>query len=698
MGWQDAPLVDAPASGPREPSGNPRWMSAPMLASPAQEPSATGQSEPEVTTLDRVNAGAAGVNSGIAGLLGLPVDTVRNVIELFKAGAGVAYHEATGESIPDMLQPVADRSGDIGGSEWIRRKMGFAAEVPRLDDPTSRYLHAAGQGATAAIAPGSGAARLPAVVSAITGAVAGQATADAGGGRGAQLAASLLGSVAPGAARATQATTARRSAQGGEQGRVRTGENIQAFEDAGATPSMGQATQSRRVQAMESLLARTPGSAGVFAKFADDQAANLGAGIERQASKLAPRSSGEQAGKAIKRGISGSGGFLETFKARQEQLYDELDRYIPQHTGVEVTKTRDALAAINASIPGAPNVSRFFQNAKMRGIEDALAQDVTQSGSTRTSLQAALGEFQQAAANAGGKLPYEAVKKLRTLVGREMADSGLLSDVPRSKWKELYGALSVDLEGAAKNAGSKASAAYSRANTYTRSGMKRLEMLDSVIDRNGGPESVFRAATNGSREGATVLRAVMQSLPKDGQQMVSATVLRRLGRAKPSHQDDLGDRFSAETFLTNWQSMAPEAKAVLFHRYGPTFRKDMDQIAKVAANLRQGSKVFQNPSGTGQALNQRDAALAVIIAAGTGHFGTAGAILGGAGAANLMARVLTNPTAVRWLAGRSRAPASALPALAAQLARSNDADLQELGQLIEDRVNQQADGENGDGP
>jgi hypothetical protein len=40
-----------------------------------------------------------------------------------------------------------------------------------------------------------------------------------------------------------------------------------------------------------------------------------------------------------------------------------------------------------------------------------------------------------------GKLPYEALKKLRTLVGREMADSSIVSDVPRSKWTALYGAL-----------------------------------------------------------------------------------------------------------------------------------------------------------------------------------------------------------------------------------------------------------------
>ena len=50
---------------------------------------------------------------------------------------------------------------------------------------------------------------------------------------------------------------------------------------------------------------------------------------------------------------------------------------------------------------------------------------------------------------ANGKLPYEAVKKLRTLVGAELENPSIVSDVPRSKWKAVYAALSDDLKNAA---------------------------------------------------------------------------------------------------------------------------------------------------------------------------------------------------------------------------------------------------------
>lgn len=45
--------------------------------------------------------------------------------------------------------------------------------------------------------------------------------------------------------------------------------------------------------------------------------------------------------------------------------------------------------------------------------------------------------------------------------------------------------------------------------------MDRLDTIDHVVTKNGGPEMVFQAAMTGTKEGATTLRAVMRSLPMD---------------------------------------------------------------------------------------------------------------------------------------------------------------------------------------
>lgn len=729
------------------------------------------QERPPATALDRTNAAASGVNSGVAGLAGIPVDFMQNVIDLGKAGAGYAYSEMTGKPVPSALEVDSDRRGVVGSGDWFRERLGSAAENPRPDDTASRYLHAAGMGASAALMPQAAPATIPNIVRAgvagVSGANAAQYAAENDAGPTGQLIAGTAGALAPGAARAGAASAVRGLVRGGEAGRQRMEQNIQTFEDAGTTPSVGQAAQNRRMQATESLLSRTPGAAGVMANKGEALARDIGTRIDDLAGRLSSAASGEEAGRAITRGITGEKGFAETFKAKGSELYDQLDRSIPRQTRIELTNTAETLARLNAGIEGAPNLSRMFQNPKLRGIENALRADLDnpppaqgaldQATAQRDSLlrsqasamqdagrfsafandqanrtnrwtpvpgqprvtgryspfperaaegaeaaeeatkiarsrsaearaaESVIADLEQLVSEQGGKLPYQAIKQLRTMVGNELADASPISDIPRSKWKSLYGALSADMEEAAKAAGPKAVQDLKRANAYYRAGMRRLEYIDAVIDRNGGPEAVYRAATAGTKEGATTIRAVMQSLPKDAQRSVSATVLRRLGRAASGSQDDIGSQFSTERFLTNWNNLSPASKGVLFDRYGSGFRQDMDQIAKVAANLRTGSRVYQNPSGTGQAVAQSSAAAGFVAAIVSGQPAVAAGIAGGVAGANVAARAMTNPTVVHWLAKTTRAPRSAVPALLAEAARSDDPDLAELAEFLRDQ-------------
>lgn len=746
-------------------------------------PQANGQSpgqRPAPTTRERIEAAATGFNSGLAGLAGLPVDTLQNVVDLGKAGAGYLYREITGDYVPEALAVNSDRRNIIGSSDHIRSLMGGAAELPRPDDPASRYLHAGGMGLSAAVAPGQAAARVPTMVrsglAGVAGAEATQLAAEGGADAAGQTLAGIAGSLAPGGIRAGVSAGIRGAVRGGEAGRQRMAENIETFRDAGvSSPSVGQTAQTRRAQAAESLLSRTPGAAGVMASRGASEAAAIGAKIDSLASRLSSASSGEQAGRAITRGISGEGGFVDAFKSKSADLYNTLDESIPSTTRIELTNTAEALARLNAGVEGAPNVSRFFQNEKLRGIESALHEDLRTPTQAQGALDAAVatreglmrsrahamqdagrfsamandqanrvnkwvpvpgmprvtgryspfpdrvGEAQSAAGEAtgiartrsaqiratddviadltslveeqNGRLPYTAIKQLRTLVGTELADAGPLSDVPRSKWKALYGALSADMEAAAEAAGPKAVRDLKRANGYHRAGMRRMDYIESVIDRHGGPEAVFRATTAGTKEGATTLRAVMQSLPPDAQKSVSATVLRRLGRAAAGSQDDIGSQFSTERFLTNWNNLSTPAKAVLFDRYGKGFRQDMDQVAKVAANLREGSQVFRNPSGTAGAAAQTSAAAGFVAALVSGQPAVAAAIAGGVAGAGVTARLMTSPSVVSWLAKGTLAPRSAMPALLAQAARSNDSDLRELAQYLEQttEANEQTD-------
>lgn len=608
----------------------------------------------------------------------------------------MAYNAISGDNVQTPSQALSLALDEAG--------------APRTQNPYIRGINEAlggtvfglGGGAVAQLASRPVAQRVGTVLQAspgqqiaggVMGTTASQGAADLGFGPVVQTLAGIGGGAGAGLLRSGTVDSLKRSFRGGETGRLTMQDNIATFDGAtGRTPSVGQATQNRRMQATESMLSRAPGGAGVLAREGEALADDLSAGIERQAGRLSAKASPEKTGRVISESISGENGFVENFKRTQGALYDKVDQFVRPDTRVNITNTRQALSELNAEIANAPELSKWFQNSRIKGIQAALDADTALPPTQQTVVENMVQRTVDVPTPPRDWMPYESIKKLRTLVGNEMADAGLMSDVPRSKWKALYAALSRDMEAAVKEAGPQAENNWRRANNYTRAGMSRLDSMAHVIDKAGGPEKVFAAAISGTSDGATTLRAVMQSLPEDGRKAVSATVLRRLGRATAGKQDDAGEVFSTETFLTNWNKMSPEAKATLFNRYDktvPSFRADMDKIAKVAANLRSGSRVFVNPSGTAQAGIQYSTVGGFVVALATGNFGTAGAIAGGVGAANLSARLLTHPPFVKWLAANTQKPIGALPSAINQLAQSKDPLMQEAAAALAKQQGQQ---------
>ncbi len=695
-------------------------------------------------------------------------------------------------------------------------------------------------------------------VSAATGSAASGATRESGGGAGAQIAAGLLGGLAPSLVSAGTPAALRGTLRGGEANRQNLVQAIDDFAVLGASPSVGQGTGAWSRQGAETLLGSGPTSAGVMARFADQQANAIGAGLQRQADDLFRNPSAERAGRAIEQGIRGEDGFIRTTRERSNQLYDRLDQLLPQDERVGIHNVRAALASLNEEIPGAPSVSRFFQNARLEGIESALSKDaggiegvlsrpgmreqieqmradltnqaqlrraelaqesnqqrqnlVAQAGDQRNALaaeqdrlrermasmiegrrnqlyqeadelqlelraqqQAAIAENQRRSmypetrnslvpvltdeeiarrvptrasidarlptqadieaqmmsradldaqvmspqeidqrvtpdsvinqqnfgadyvekqindyltSQVDGKLPYEALRKLRTLVGGELENTSLVSDVPRSKWKAVYAALSRDMEAAATTP--EAKQALDRANRYFNARAKRIDEIDRVIDRNGGAEKIYQAVMGGVKDGGSTLRAVMQSLPEEGQKAVTAAALRRMGLANPGAQDAAGEAFSAATFLTNWNKASPEARRALFDRYGPGFSKNLDKISKVAERIKESQGTLSNASGTarqGVGLGYWGSIAASVL---TGNLATAGALGAGGAGANILSRVLTNPRTVRWLADNTDRPIGALPAQINVLKRvgseNNDADATELAEALSEQL------------
>ena len=448
--------------------------------------------------------------------------------------------------------------------------------------------------------------------------------------------------------------TIRGALRGGETGRQALQQNVDDFARAGSTPTVGQGANNVRSRYSEAALRNLPGSAGVVRGRLDQQADEIGAGVEKIASKLSAAQGGERAGRAVVEGITGPSGFMKRFKAQSNQLYDEVERQLPPGTAVAPSSTQQVLAELTTPIQGAANTSGLLLNSKVAGIAKAFGDDL--------------------AAN-GGTMPYEAMKRLRTQLGEVIGDSVLSPDAPTRQLRRLYGALSDDMTAAAVATGNpRAIQAASRANNYYRAGMKRVDDIERVIDKNGGFEKVYSALYSSGKEGGTTLRKVMSSLDGQAQRDLAATTLRRLGKANPSAQDDVGELFNPETYLTNWNRLAPEAKRALFDRFGPSFSKDMDAVASATAKIRATNQTMQNPPQT------------AVVGAQLGAFGalawnllkmdmtTAAGIGAGLAGTNVTARAMTHPAFVKWLAGTTRVPPAALPSQLAVLAAMSKKD------------------------
>ncbi|MES2942936.1 MAG: hypothetical protein V4772_08710 [Pseudomonadota bacterium] len=729
------------------------------------------------------------VRAGVGGALSLPAMAADAVTAPINAGLGL-YDKLTGAQengyrIPrqgEALNNVMTAAGlpvpENATERVVQDVAGGMAGAGGMVK-ASEALAKGGTGIVRGIGEALAAGPKLQAGSAAAGAGASGITRESGGSTGAQVAAGLAGALAPGFAGTAAKGAARALLRGGEAGRAKVAENIELFKDAAnTTPTLGQATEGRWQQAVESLMSKFPGSAGVMAKKAEQQLDDMAKSVKAISDELAPGASAVNAGEAITRGVNS---FKEAFKDIQEKLYKQLDTHIPSSTRIKADRTQAILSDLNEDIAGAPALSKWFKNARIQGIEGALESDTggiksvlsrpgmqEKADSMRKQLieesqnasaanerhmgnllqqadesreanklwrQQQFDEAEQAAQRnearkamtMGGdrepvltakeinalpepypvmsnkdikdikppnvvrtepeiqqeiddflktqvdnSLPYEALKKLRTLVGREIADNSLVSDVPRSKWTALYAALSDDLGDAAVKAGPRAEKAWDRANTYTRLNMQRLEQLSGILSRDA-PEKIFTSAISGTSEGDTVIKRVMKSLPEQERREVSAAVLQRMGRAKPGQQNAEGDAFSSETFLTNLSKISPTARTTLFGRAGNAeLQGRVQDLAEMAENLRKGSKVFSNPSGTAQSLTLKDTAVGVGAAALSGQFGLAAGLASVPVAANLTARAVTSPGLVKFAAGRTGLNEGALPSAVNAIANASD--------------------------
>ena len=206
-----------------------------------------------------------------------------------------------------------------------------------------------------------------------------------------------------------------------------------------------------------------------------------------------------------------------------------------------------------------------------------------------------------------------------------------------------------------------AASAFKTANAYWR---QRVETLDDALQPIIGPDATperildsVNAMARGGKGGVQRLVRVINSLPEDDRGSIRATIVDRLGRAKPGAQDVGGEVFSPAEFMTNWNKMSPEAKVALFGR-DKKLTQALNDIALLADNTKQAQR-FVNQSQTAGAQNYANlfnvmagaGVLGGAGAAGAGNFGIAlTSVILPLALTKLSAAALTSQRLVRYLA------------------------------------------------
>lgn len=428
--------------------------------------------------------------------------------------------------------------------------------------------------------------------------------------------------------------------RGGKEGRREAVKAVQDLKRFDTHPSVAQATQKAWMDSLESGMSRFPGSAGVLRKRVKATSERVQKGIQVRADKLAGgRADPEMAGKTIKRGIEE--GFIPEFKDKAGVLFGKLEQAIPADKPTPIGNYKAILEGLASPVPGAEATSAAIQNPALRRYLDALTVDL----GAQSLLE--------------GNMPFSAVMGVRRAIGQKLSGTDLIADVSRGELKAVYAALSRDIETAAAAHSDEALKAFKRANRYYSAGIGRVEDFLEPLAKKVEPERIFENLWSGSKAGPTKVRTVMRSLSPAERRVVASSYMQRLGRAPASQQNQAGDVFSFETFLTRWNQMDERAKDAVFNY--PEMkgtRADLDRIARAAERSRESSRAFFNPSGTAGALTGTSlitgGTASGLVGAATGtqeliYFPVALAALSASsyGAARLL---MTNRGFVRWLA------------------------------------------------
>lgn len=687
---------------------------------PSDKPSSGGYSfvdelprqKKSVGLLDKVKAGSAGVNKGFySDLLGLPVDTAANVLDLAKAGIGYGTSKITGKAPPAWTEP-SNRESVFGSADWIAKNinkgssaLGMSSPIdnPNPQDAASRILHSGGRVTGASIVPSpaaliSGKQQLTnAGMGALSGIMAGST---------AEVAPEYAGVVGmlPQLAAASAVASTKGAVRGGEKGRMEMEQRLQDLKNAGIdAPSVGLASGNKMISGIENILAQTPFSSSLFEKSRNSMLSGMSNKTAALRKNISPEYGAVEAGSAIQKDLSQTGAFRKRVLGTEEKLLNKIQEYTGGDFVAPVDNSIRTAERLTTPIKGAENTLSPYMQDSIKSLAANLRAD-----SARQPAKDWMGSLGNPEVPVAG-MPFSGIRSIRSEVGANTYDPGIIGKKESGQYKTMYSALSQDLQNAANMADRQgisrlnylrnkdsltptevkdlsalekmsktadgraqiesstfgpltpaqtpASTAYNRSNSFFKKAMDRAEDLNSLANRDT-PEGAFNAVNKALETGSTTYSRLRGAVTPETRNKVAATIVDELGAARASNQNVNRDAWSPNTFFTNYNKLYGNGGGeALFKRLpgGKQHADNLADIAKAAEMVNSSSKVWSNPSGTAPALSAR-AAFSTVVGGVLlspivpGALTTAATAAGGLVTANATSRLLLNPKFASWLA------------------------------------------------
>tara|TARA_R100001377_G_scaffold85187_1_gene70701 strand:+ start:663 stop:2771 length:2109 start_codon:yes stop_codon:yes gene_type:complete len=408
---------------------------------------------------------------------------------------------------------------------------------------------------------------------------------------------------------------------------------IQALNLDVELPTAGIATQSPILMFLENRLSQLPtGMVPLKEKFQVFKTSVVDAAQKISRKYGDPLTEGGEIGKVVKKGAEKA---KENFEAQSKKLYDAAYDLAPSAKG-RLGNIIELKNKLIIKLEEAPESLKPSMQSALKNIDNLIKDS-----------------------EVAGGLSLSTIRELRTNIRLASDSSGQglvgMTRPEQRYYKQLYSALTDDMNEAVVNAGGeKASAALSKADNYYRNRMKfDMEPIVNEILKKDLDLQAFNFLMQGSKESNQRLAATLRNMPKETRKVISASIIERLGMLNPAGGEIVED-FSMAKFLTNYKKIANSSKDSLFGKNND-YRKDLDTLVDIFENVK-SAESYANPSKTGDMIG----ALATFAPffpayemAGSGDLvgGAAGAVTATIGLVPpyYASKLLGSPSFVKWL-------------------------------------------------